>query len=153
MDLPTAEAEVKKLRDQAAVCLNARNRLKQESQDALKGGERTRALQLGEEAKQESEKYTQLMLKAGHLLFEARNASSPPGTMDVRGLQVMEAHKILDEQLASYNGPQKLIVVTGADILRSSVMGYFQRKSKSPRTATEADGPAYKNGNAVVVMM
>ncbi|ABN66460.1 predicted protein, partial [Scheffersomyces stipitis CBS 6054] len=95
------DGEYKKLRAKADDLYKKRNQLSQQSQQAYKSGDKQKAHELSEKAKQivdEAEGYNR---QAAEYVFRENNADSGPDEIDLHGLYVKEAEYILQNRIAN----------------------------------------------------
>jgi DNA-nicking Smr family endonuclease len=114
----TAETEVlyQKYRAEADEHARNRGRLFEESKAAFESGEKARAKELSDQAKEEGRLMEQASLNGARHIFKAKNKSQPHGTIDLHGLHVKEAELIVSEQLDEHKKAhaKELKIIIGA---------------------------------------
>lgn len=95
------DSEYKRLRQQADELYGKRTLLSQQSQQAFKSGDKQRAHELSQQAKDVLAQAEQCNRRAAEYVFRENNADSAGDEIDLHGLYVKEAEYILQNRLAS----------------------------------------------------
>lgn len=95
------DSEYKRLRNQADDMYKKRNQLSQQSQQAFKSGDKQRAHDLSQQAKQILEQAEDVNRKAAEYVFRENNSDSAADEIDLHGLYVKEAEYILKNRIAA----------------------------------------------------
>lgn len=109
------DPQYKKLRDEADRLYQRRQQLSNQSQQAYKQGDKARAKDLSDQAKQVGSQAEDKNFEAALFVFRENNADSAPDEIDLHGLFVKEAEAILRRRIqeAVQNNQLHLRVIVG----------------------------------------
>lgn len=132
------DGEYHKLRNLAEQAYNRRQKLSHESQAAYKHGQKGKAHQLSEQAKQQLIEAENYNLQAAEYVFVRNNADSASDEVDLHGLYVKEAKWVLKKRISTaiQQGEPYLKVIVGKGL--HSVHGVAKIKPAVEELCDEA---------------